>query len=218
MLRATDEATRWVLAGGWRNVLVEVDNETNIPVYDHEILKPARVHELIDRIRRLGGDNHRLLVGTSYGGGAVPDANVVRASDFLLLHGNGVKEPARIAEMVRQTRTVPGYRPMPIVFNEDDHDEFEQPANNFAAALAVHASWGWFDYRRQGEAQAEGYQSPPVNWGISSVRKRGFFQNAVGSRRSRATLSREQQSRPPFSPVTLRLSGPCRRNSRARRW
>ena len=101
--------------------------------------------------------------------------NVVRASDFLLLHGNGVTNSARIAEMVRQTRAVPGYQPMPILFNEDDHENFDQPANNFTAAIAEHASWGWFDFRRKGEGMDEGYQSPPVNWGISSGRKRAFF-------------------------------------------
>ena len=38
-----------------------------------------------------------------------------------------------------------------------------------------HASWGFFDYRRQGEGLDEGYQSVPVNWAISSTRKREFF-------------------------------------------
>ena len=175
VLRATDEATRWLLDGGWRNVLVEVNNETNVKAYDHEILRPARVHELIGRVRKTERDGRRLLAGTSYGGGAIPQENVVRESDFLLLHGNGVKEPHRIAEMVRQTRAVPGYKPMPIVFNEDDHENFEQPVNNFTTAIAGHVSWGWFDYRRKGEALEEGYQSPPVNWGLSSGRKRAFF-------------------------------------------
>ena len=175
VIRATDAATRWLLDGGWRNVLVEVNNETNIPAYDHAILKPARVHELITRVREASRDGRHLLAGTSYGGGAVPDENVVRASDFILVHGNGVSDPARIAEMVRQTRARPGYRPMPIVFNEDDHENFDRPANNFAAAVAEHASWGWFDYRRRGEGIDEGYQSPPINWGISSSRKRAFF-------------------------------------------
>jgi hypothetical protein len=175
VIRATDEATRWLLEGGWRNVLVEVNNETNIAAYDHEILKPARVHELITRVREASRDGRHLLAGTSYGGGTVPGESVVRASDFILIHGNGVSDPARITEMVRQTRTLPGYRPMPIVFNEDDHENFDQPANNFAAAIAEHASWGWFDYRRKGEGLDEGYQSPPVNWGISSARKRAFF-------------------------------------------
>ena len=63
---------------------------------------------------------------------------------------------------------------MPIVFNEDDHG-LDQPANNFTTAIAARASWGWFDFRRKGEALNEGYQSPPVNWGISSERKRAFF-------------------------------------------
>ncbi len=175
VVRATDEATRWLLDGGWRNVLVEVNNETNVKAYDHDILKPARVHELIERVRKTERDGRRLLVGTSYGGGGVPQENVVRASDFLLLHGNGVKDPARITAMIQQSRAVPGYKPMPILFNEDDHENFDQPANNFAAAVAAHASWGWFDYRRKGESMDEGYQSPPVNWGLSSARKRAFF-------------------------------------------
>ncbi len=54
-------------------------------------------------------------------------------------------------------------------------EDFDSPTNNFAAALAEHVSWGWFDYRRKGEALDEGYQSPPVNWGLGSGRKRAFF-------------------------------------------
>lgn len=175
VVRATDEATRWLLDGGWRNVLVEVNNETNIKAYDHEILKPARVHELIERVRRTDRDGRRLLVGTSYGGGAIPGENVVRSSDFILIHGNGVKDPARIGEMVRKTRAVAGYTTKPILFNEDDHFDFDQPMNNFIAAVGERASWGYFDFRKKGEGPGEGYQSPPVNWGISSERKRGFF-------------------------------------------
>ncbi|MFM9964596.1 MAG: hypothetical protein ACKV2Q_25615 [Planctomycetaceae bacterium] len=175
VIAATDAATKWLLKSGFRNVLVEVNNECNVKAYDHEILKSDRIHELIDRVRRTEHDGRRLLVGTSYGGGAIPRENVVRSSDFLLLHGNGVKEPERITEMVRQTRDVPGYRPMPILFNEDDHFHFDQPSNNFASAVGEYSSWGYFDYRMKDEGFDEGYQSVPVNWGISSVRKRGFF-------------------------------------------
>jgi len=175
VVRAVDEATRWLLEGGWGNVLVEVNNECDVKAYDHEILEPGRVHELIDRVRNTEREGRRLLVGTSYGGGTIPKENVVRSSDFLLIHGNGVRKAERITEMIAQTRAVAGYRPMPILFNEDDHENFDQPSNNCAAAVADHISWGWFDYRRKGEALEEGYQSPPVNWGISSVRKRAFF-------------------------------------------
>jgi hypothetical protein len=174
VLRATDLATKWLLDGGWRNVLVEVNNECNVR-YDHAILKPERVHELIERVKQTKHHGRRLLVSTSYGGNTIPLENVVRASDFLLLHGNGVSKPERIAEMVRLTRAVPGYSPKPILFNEDDHFNFDQPMNNFVAAVGERASWGYFDFRMKDEGFAAGYQSVPVDWGIRSERKRGFF-------------------------------------------
>jgi hypothetical protein len=174
VLRAVDNVTSWVLDRGWRHVLIEINNECNIR-YDHAILQPGRVHELIERVKRTERGGRRLLVSTSYGGGTIPGADVVSASDFLLLHGNGVADPARIADMVRRTRQVSGYRPMPIVFNEDDHFDFDQPLNNFTAAVGEYASWGYFDYRMKGEGFDEGYQSVPANWGLSSARKRGFF-------------------------------------------
>jgi hypothetical protein len=172
VVRATDRAVDWVLDHGYRNVLIEANNECNVS-YDHAILKPDRIHELVARVKSKTKDGRRLLAGTSYGGGTIPEENVVNASDFLLLHGNGVKDPRRIGAMVRETRRVPGFRPMPILFNEDDHFDFDRPQNNFAAALAEHASWGYFD---PGESNyRDGYQSPPVNWGINTDRKRAFF-------------------------------------------
>ncbi len=173
VIAAVDNTVYWLLEQGHAHVLLEINNECDIPRYEHEILTPPRVHELIERAQGITADGQRLLVGTSFRGNAVPTANVAAASDFLLLHGNGVSDPSRIAEMVEQTRAVPGYQPMPILFNEDDHFDFEQPANNFVAALSRYASWGYFDpgapnYR-------DGYQSPPVNWGLASERKRAFF-------------------------------------------
>jgi hypothetical protein len=77
--------------------------------------------------------------------------------------------------MVTDTRKVPGYRPMPILFNEDDHFDFDRPENNFIAALSQYASWGYFDYRLKGEGFEEGYQSMPCDWESRSARKQGFF-------------------------------------------
>jgi len=172
VIRALDNALDWVFAGGYTNVLIEVNNECNVR-YDHAILQPARVHELIEHVKGRTHEGRRLLVSTSYGGGRVPAENVVRASDYLLLHGNGVSDPNRIAAMVRETRQVPGYRPVPILFNEDDHFDFENPRNNFTAAISEYCSWGYFD---PGESDyVDGYQCPPVNWGINTDRKRGFF-------------------------------------------
>jgi hypothetical protein len=118
-----------------------------------------------------------MLVGTSYGGGTVPTENVVRAADFLLMHGNGVSDPKRIGQMVRQCRQSPGYQPKPILFNEDDHFDFELPMNNMTAALSEYASWGFFD---PGENNyTDGYPSPPVHWGVNTERKRAFFERVL---------------------------------------
>jgi hypothetical protein len=172
VLRALDNAVAWVLRRGYRHVLLEVNNECDVR-YDHAVLKPERVHELIERARRRTHAGRRLLVGTSYGGGRLPGENVVRVSDFLLMHGNGVQDPRRIAEMAQQARRIPGYRPMPILFNEDDHFDFDQPANNLLSAIGAYASWGFFDPGRNN--YADGYQSVPVRWDINTGRKKAFF-------------------------------------------
>jgi hypothetical protein len=173
IFRATDATVDWLLARGYRNVLIEIDNECNVQ-YEHPILQPERVGELIERVQaRRSPSGQRLLVSTSYGGGTVPRENVVRAADFLLIHGNGQHQPERITRLVQHTREVAGYRPMPILVNEDDHFDFDKPTNNMLAAVNEYCSWGYFE---GGEGNyRDGYQSPPVNWGINTEHKRGFF-------------------------------------------
>jgi hypothetical protein len=179
--RAVENATGWLLDGGWENAIVEINNECDVPRYEHEILQPQRVHELIALAKGITREGRRVLVGTSYRGRGIPGEAVVAVSDLLLLHGNGVTDPAYIAEMVARTRALPSYRPMPIVFNEDDHFNFEQPTNNFTVAIEHRASWGYFDPGDgAGGAGArsnyqDGYQLVPVNWGINTERKQGFF-------------------------------------------
>jgi hypothetical protein len=174
VIRALDNSIKWVLERGYQHVLIEVNNECDVPRYEHPILQPGRVAELIERVKEVTHNGRRLLAGVSYGGGRIPHEPVVRASDFLLVHGNGVSDPNRIAEMVEQTRELPGYRPMPILFNEDDHFDFDKPLNNFIAAVSRGASWGYFDPGLSN--YQDGYQCPPVNWGLSTERKQQFFQ------------------------------------------
>ena len=147
--RAVTNATNWLLDSGRLNILVEIDNECNIPDYDHDILKPARVHELIELAKSLNRNGRRLLTGTSYGGGTPATGNVVKASDFLLLHGNGPEDPARIHRMIRASRAVPEWRPMPVLINEDDHFRFGDADNHLEAALSEYVSWGYFDPRQE---------------------------------------------------------------------
>src|SRR5262249_31634073 len=44
VVAGVDAAIDWLLAGGYTNVLLEINNECNVK-YDHDILKPDRVHE-----------------------------------------------------------------------------------------------------------------------------------------------------------------------------
>jgi hypothetical protein len=165
----------WLFLKKYRNVLIEINNECNVNKYDHEILKPQRVHELIELAKNMTKNGFRFYVGTSYGGKFIPLPNVVKVSDFILIHGNGESNPDNILLMVKKTREVEGYTPKPILFNEDDHFGFEKDWNNFTAAIKGYASWGYFDYRMKDEKFEDGYQSVPVDWSINSERKIAFF-------------------------------------------
>jgi hypothetical protein len=171
--RALRNAVEWLLRRDYRHVLLEVNNECDNRKYDHDILKAPRVHELVTLAQSITRGGRRLLVSASYNGGTIPKPNLVAVADFLLLHGNGVSDPERIAQMVERTRAVEGYRPVPILFNEDDHFDFDRPVNNMRKAIGAYASWGYFDPGKSD--YADGYQAPPVNWGINTDRKRAFF-------------------------------------------
>lgn len=176
IINAVDNLTNWLFEKGYRNVLIEIANESNIKAYDHKILFPDRISELIERVKNKQKNGYRFLVGTSFGGLFVPTSNVVKASDFLLIHGNGGKLPSQIQELIDKTRIVEGYRTMPVVNNEDDHYDFDKEVNNFTVSVKNYVSWGFFDFRFPGETDyKEGYQSVPVDWGINSERKKGFF-------------------------------------------
>jgi hypothetical protein len=178
VIAATDGATDWLIAKAYTNVLVEIANECDATYPD--IIKPSRAHELITRVQqrssgKLATPARRLLVSTSYTGRTIPGENVAQICDFILLHGNSVTEPSFIATMVEQTRALSAYRGQPIVFNEDDHYDFDKTVNNFIIAVSTYAGWGFFDYRRAGEGFEQGFQSIPVDWRINSNRKLGFF-------------------------------------------
>ncbi|SDM41598.1 hypothetical protein [Kriegella aquimaris] len=172
VIAAVDNAVAWIKKKGYTNIILEVANESNNKAYQHAIIGQDRIHELILRVKK---NAPNLLVSTSFNGNTLPPDKVVEVSDYVLIHGNGVGDPARITELVAQVRALPSYRPMPIVFNEDDHFDFDKPSNNFVEAVKAYASWGYFDFRMKDEGFDDGYQSVPINWGISSPRKKAFF-------------------------------------------
>jgi hypothetical protein len=180
--RAVLNATTWILEHGYRNVLVEVNNECNI-AYDHDILKPPRVTELIQLVQNQSRDGRRLMVSTSFGGTTSggqrdhPDtpitAAVAKQSDFVLIHGNGPNDPALIKRCIAATRALSG-RPVPVVINEDPNFHFTEPENHLLASIDEYVSWGYYE---QGQSNyQDGFQSPPVNWTINTDNKKQFFE------------------------------------------
>jgi len=180
--QAVANATDWLFDRGYKNVLVEVNNECN-EGYHHEILRPGRITELINFVRNRTRNGRRFLVTTSWPGtdsrGARenPDtpatSAVTGASDFLLLHGNGPADNEVIRKMIRATRGFSTFRTMPVLINEDPNFNFNESSNHILTALDEYVSWGYYD---QGQNNyQDGYQSPPVNWGINTDNKRQFF-------------------------------------------
>ena len=177
IINATTNMVDWLHEKGYRNVLIEISNETHFGgLYDHDILLPNRIHELIELVKSNKRNGYVYPVGTSFGGCKVPTENVVKASDYILIHGNGAKTPKYIQELVDNTKKVEGYLNKPIINNEDDHFNFDQEVNNFSTSIENYVSWGYLDFRFPGETDyIEGYQSIPVDWGINSDRKKAFF-------------------------------------------
>lgn len=173
VVNGVKNTVNWILQKGYTNVLIEIDNECDF--YKHAILAPQRVHELILLAKGIKYQGRCLSVSTSYKGGGVPSSDVIKASDFVLIHGNGIDKSSDMIKFVEKVRNVNGFTPKPVVINEDDHFDFEKPFNNFIAATSVKVSWGYFDYRRKDEPFEVGYQSIPADWSINTERKKGFF-------------------------------------------
>ncbi|HWA27976.1 MAG TPA: hypothetical protein VG734_20155 [Lacunisphaera sp.] len=184
LLRAADLTLGWLHDHGYRNLIIEACNESTELGYHHDLLRLPAMPRFLQHLRGVNRNGWHFPVGVSLSGGEIPTPEIVAASDVILIHGNnrrGVETtPTRIREMIAQTRALPGFRPMPVLFNEDDHYAFDQPDNNFLAATENHVSWGFFDFRRKDEPFTDGFQSVPVDWTISSPRKRAFFELLQG--------------------------------------
>ncbi|NLD73059.1 MAG: hypothetical protein GX649_10135 [Chloroflexi bacterium] len=133
--RAVDEAVDLVCGRGYTNVIIEIANEVMLGHYHHEILKPARVAELIERARRGAIERHgrRLPVSTSEA--ALNNRKqwteeeidrVFSASDCVFIHGGdgidhgAVGDLTLVARKIHDLRARPWYRerPRPIIGNE----------------------------------------------------------------------------------------------------
>jgi len=160
--QAVDNVVDWLLAHPYRNVVIEVANESQSPgQWNHPILTTSRLPELMSRITNRSGG--KLLVSGSLGPKGIPSDAWLAASDYVLLHANN-QTVDTLKSMVDQLRAKPAYqaRPTPIVFNEDGRH-----VDHLDAAIAKGASWGYHDLG--------GLQVLPVDWRIKGTYKPPFF-------------------------------------------
>jgi len=178
IIRATDELTE--IACGYNNVMIEVANECDLPRWPHDIIRPARSHELVARVQQRSAGKvktplGRLLVSTSFATPAPLPGKLLETADYVLYHGNALATPQAVHARAKEIRATQGYKGQPLLINEDDHFDFDKPDNNMLAAVEEYSGWGYFDYRQIRDRFEDGYQSLPVDWGITSARKKGFF-------------------------------------------
>ncbi len=134
---------------GYTNVILEIANEYNINGFkDHPLVhEPEGMVSLIDLAREQSGG---LLVGSS-GGGGMADEAVVKASDIVLIHGNG-QSAGHYYDFVSRVKSWAPDRP--IVCNEDS-----PCCTRVDVALDTGTSWGYYNNYTK--------QIPPADYGVT---------------------------------------------------
>lgn len=155
IMNAVRTASGFLRDGGWNNVILEIANEYNIEPFAAApiINQPQGMVALIDIARRESG----LPVGSSGGGGMV-DEEVARASDVVLIHGNGMSRQQMYNCINRARRFASG---KPVLCNEDS-----QALSNMQAHIDMGVSWGYYNNLKK--------QEPPTDWSIIKGEDRFF--------------------------------------------
>lgn len=163
VIDAVKTASRFLKEGGYTNVLIEVANEQNIePFSVHPLVQePEGMVCLIGIAREESGG---LPVGCSGGGGYVNE-EICRASDYILIHGNGCTRQQYYNLVRRAKQYSPG---KPVVCNEDS-----QSIGQLEVAFRTHSSWGYYNNMTK--------QEPPADWRITKGEDQFFaFRMAQG--------------------------------------
>lgn len=155
VLNAVRSACAYLKKGGWKNVILEIANEYDIPPFKNFplIQTPQGMAALIDLARRESG----LPVGSSGGGGTM-DYEVARASDVIFFHGNG-QARQQMVKCINKARQW-GFK-RPILCNEDSQD-----LTNMQVCVDYGVSWGYYNNMTK--------QEPPTDWGITDGEDRFF--------------------------------------------
>jgi hypothetical protein len=158
---------RWLKSLPHRNVMIEIQNELGVGVYKHPLLTVQGAADAVGLAQKEAAGEFPISVSMVTG---ARDRRTLRKCDFILFHTN-TRSPEAVHEDIAAVRRLAGYD-KPVLINEDGVSAF-----NLHAAVDEHAGWGYYD---QGTNNyLDGFQSPPVNWGISSPVKWLFFEQVA---------------------------------------
>ncbi len=155
---AVRAASAWLKSTGYQNVIIEVENEYDIPGFPRPavLTEPAGIAELIGIAREASGG---LPCGCSETGGHFTP-EVAEASDVILIHGNSLTAQ-EYYELIKKAKEIHPARP--ILCNEDS------PAiSRLDVSVREGVSWGYYNNFTK--------QEPPADWGITSGQDAFFAQ------------------------------------------
>lgn len=144
--RAVAAAAGFLRENGYTNVLIEPCNEYDLAAQRPIVGTDEGMLRLMALAKRESGG---MPVGCSGTGGRF-SAPIVRASDVVLIHGNG-QSRNRLNRLIQSCRDA--NPDAPIVVNEDSQD-----VTNLPVCVRAHASWGYYNNLTK--------QEPPALWGI----------------------------------------------------
>lgn len=155
-----------------RNILIEINNETNATGYKHPILQPNGAYEAVTLAQQTVG--REIPVSMSWSGGIMPRGSrgeaAMRAVDYIMFHTNG-QTPEEVHQSIQAMRRWLGYD-RPVIINEDGVSTF-----NLRAAVQERVGWGYYDNGL--DNYRDGFQAPPVNWKINTPVKWLFFEQVA---------------------------------------
>ena len=189
---AVENALSFLRGTGHKNVMIEIANETDIHFGMHDFTTegaPKMIRHFKERFPEF-------LISTSYvvgwqlkEGKEIPD-DFIRACDFIMPHGNGLR-PDKLGPALDALKQRPAFQqePKPVIINEDSSG-----IPNLDCSFDRYVSWGYYDQgfndeqrqhdiwvdlpwsaREKNIADLSGFQTPPVNWTINTDRKQAFF-------------------------------------------
>lgn len=166
-LKGFTNVLEWLKAGNYKNVIIEPVNECEFSEFNPVGLQCSQnVPALIKLAKTYGFPS-----GNSLKGATVPTSAIMDASSVILVHGNGISSNSGYKSFIDKIKNSSKYKKQPIIINEASTGSY------LDYCISQGVGWGYYD---QGSNNyKDGYQSPPVNWGINTTKKKNFFNSAV---------------------------------------